>query len=562
MEDNIYGMLQSQQRIQDLMNIVGSRKPMKQLDGDSKVESWIAPPDKGFKKIELADLLNENTTVDSMQSLVDLVKKSPNSDEQLILTKSRRFRTAKVPLTPVAYPKQVVQCPTIESVTKSLSEEELIISVYSYSGYSFSSEYTHVYKGSFNKGSALSDLLVLLRRALRCTNPSISDKNCTKYADYIARIAPWEAQLSGAVVSECGRSLFPHWAATPAPVPRQRDFHYVEVYIGHNAAGELSFSVRIRNDLELVAAPKPKEAAGDKGKGTKPGKATPTTDAAVVPLGENVAVESVYYREFVLNDAAVDAFGQVSFLSGAAKAASAAAAASSGKGGIAPPPPPPPPRRNKRGGGEEEDDLRVFWLISHQVDLPTARAAGEAEAAGEAVTVAEASADSSSSSIAGAKAGEHDVASDNDDDEMKRPSAPGSSNSSSSSSSSAGSFCAELYGWGFDASHSLGLGDTAGTSNGGSGGTSSSSNSSSATRGASSSTAAAGAEQGSSSSSGLRDLVHGPRRIPMDRLVALERVQSVACSSQHSLLLTAMGSVFACGENSEGALGTGDFLSR
>jgi alpha-tubulin suppressor-like RCC1 family protein len=130
---------------------------------------------------------------------------------------------------------------------------------------------------------------------------------------------------------------------------------------------------------------------------------------------------------------------------------------------------------------------------------------------------------------------------------MKRPSAPGSSNSSS-----AGSFCAELYGWGFDASHSLGLGDTAGTS---------SSSSSSATSGAPSSTTAAGAEQGSSSS-GLSDLVHGPRRIPLDRLVALERVQSVACSSQHSLLLTAMGSVFACGENSEGALGTGDFLSR
>jgi len=41
-----------------------------------------------------------------------------------------------------------------------------------------------------------------------------------------------------------------------------------------------------------------------------------------------------------------------------------------------------------------------------------------------------------------------------------------------------------------------------------------------------------------------------------------ESVSKLACSSFHTLLLTSYGSVFACGENNDGQLGLGDFLSR
>ena len=107
------------------------------------------------------------------------------------------------------------------------------------------------------------------------------------------------------------------------------------------------------------------------------------------------------------------------------------------------------------------------------------------------------------------------------------------------------SFCAELYGWGFDSGQSLGLGAYAGRRK--------------------VPESAKEAKEGPSAAeqdAQLREMVHGPRRIPLDRVIAAERVKMLACSSNHTLLLTCLGSVFACGDNSEGALGTGDLISR
>ena len=61
---------------------------------------------------------------------------------------------------------------------------------------------------------------------------------------------------------------------------------------------------------------------------------------------------------------------------------------------------------------------------------------------------------------------------------------------------------------------------------------------------------------------GTAEYVSEPRPVPLPGYVPLERVSMIACSPRHSLLLTQMGSIFACGDNSEGALGTGDLLAR
>ena len=53
-----------------------------------------------------------------------------------------------------------------------------------------------------------------------------------------------------------------------------------------------------------------------------------------------------------------------------------------------------------------------------------------------------------------------------------------------------------------------------------------------------------------------------PRPIPLQRAVCLQKVRMLACSARHTLLLTHFGSIYSCGENSEGALGLGDLLSR
>ena len=53
-----------------------------------------------------------------------------------------------------------------------------------------------------------------------------------------------------------------------------------------------------------------------------------------------------------------------------------------------------------------------------------------------------------------------------------------------------------------------------------------------------------------------------PLSIPMHPLMMMERVKMIACSPKHTLLLSFHGSLFSCGENSEGALGLGDLYSR
>ena len=53
-----------------------------------------------------------------------------------------------------------------------------------------------------------------------------------------------------------------------------------------------------------------------------------------------------------------------------------------------------------------------------------------------------------------------------------------------------------------------------------------------------------------------------PISIPMHPLMMMERVKMIACSPKHTLLLSFHGSLFSCGENSEGALGLGDLYSR
>lgn len=59
-----------------------------------------------------------------------------------------------------------------------------------------------------------------------------------------------------------------------------------------------------------------------------------------------------------------------------------------------------------------------------------------------------------------------------------------------------------------------------------------------------------------------RGFISQPRPLPLQRAISLQRVRMVACSARHSILLTNLGSVYSCGENSEGALGHGDLWIR
>jgi hypothetical protein len=58
------------------------------------------------------------------------------------------------------------------------------------------------------------------------------------------------------------------------------------------------------------------------------------------------------------------------------------------------------------------------------------------------------------------------------------------------------------------------------------------------------------------------EAIYEPRLLALDRIISLERVAIIACSTRHTILLTQYGTIFSCGENTEGALGVGDFISR
>jgi alpha-tubulin suppressor-like RCC1 family protein len=53
-----------------------------------------------------------------------------------------------------------------------------------------------------------------------------------------------------------------------------------------------------------------------------------------------------------------------------------------------------------------------------------------------------------------------------------------------------------------------------------------------------------------------------PSRVSLVNLLPLETVVQLACGAHHALFLTSLGSVYSCGENSEGALGLGDRETR
>jgi alpha-tubulin suppressor-like RCC1 family protein len=58
------------------------------------------------------------------------------------------------------------------------------------------------------------------------------------------------------------------------------------------------------------------------------------------------------------------------------------------------------------------------------------------------------------------------------------------------------------------------------------------------------------------------ELVPEPRPVPRPLSLCLERVKMVSCSARHTLVLTSLGLVYSCGDNTEGALGSGDVVSR
>lgn len=513
-------------------------------------------------------------------------------------------------------------CPSIDAVKQLLKDESLIISVHTGGGYSFSSEYTEVYKGKFHASQAYEDLCAVLERALlgllrqspagaqqyelsedsasASASASAADsiaftQRIRQYAAFIVQRAAWEAQLSHHVCERAFRERFPNLLEHPVAFDADGGFRYVEVFLGRSgrrdvlwddaqvspsALEALRFAVRTVAELhpphtadervQQRALRRRKQQQQDQQRqqldanaAANDGDGRATIEAAAdgddVQRGyadfEDGDAFFVYYKHFQLQPAFDEWENSQAALPAAEAKLKSAADASTANTPAVPVPLPPPRRSSKRSGegADAESEFDVFFVLPGGAeagagDEPSTSAAAAADGA----SGSEASPESISASAAAAARKKRR-------DDIFAADAIGRAQRSSC--------CQEMYAWGFDCCKSMGLATlSAGKKQKSSAiNTGSSKHSSGGGSGSGGNYGGAGADsrrEGDCDHS-ERDAVHWtPRRVPMHKLIAVERVKQISCSSNHSLLLTELGTAFGCGDNSEGALGVGDFLMR
>lgn len=459
-------------------------------DHDSKLKSpttvtkgWVAPMDRIYNSYDLIELSVTYQDIDSISAIVKLI-----NDKGL----KNLHNTSIVNLKPIFYPKQVKACPSLKDIKDRLSNESMIATVHSYSGYSFSAEYTHVYQSKFNKETAYDDLAVTIKRALRTVDPMITDDSCTRFSEFMISMAAWESMTAVSTYESTISSLLPAWKDHPKEIDSSASFQYVEIYVGRDAKScDISFTVRIRDQLHV------------------------TSGGEVSAIASTATCDFIYYRDFILDDKAVDSFHHYRALNLMSAPTHVGKGKSKGDYFVQPPPPP----KRTTASGDIINDIRVSLCLTFPHIVDDRATQGE----------------------------------ENMDQQARRPREHHTSDPSADETSS--TFFSQLLGWGFNASDSLGLGDVSRalrkgeimarrSSRGGDG------------------SAAAAKDDDDDALVRDQDLVVGVRLVPLDRIIHIERIKMIACSSTHTLLLTAMGTVYACGNNAEGALGTGDFVSR
>lgn len=494
-------------KVNQLLNTIRSNKDYKLYKNEQIKVDWIAPQDCVYDYYDLSDVLikNPSSNIESIQKLIILIQQT---------FRNPRYNIPIIQFKSIFYPKQVKQCPFIDEIKKMLSEESLIITLHSYNGYSFSAEYIHVYKGKFTKETAYDDLLVILKRGLRAVNPTLSDSNCNHYAEFIIRMASWESIISYSVYENTIKELFPHWKEYPLEikplVTTKTNFHYIELYIGYNSNDEFSCTIRLRDRLEIsVVDVSTKEKNIINNMNNNNNSSSNNTNTTTNNLNATAVCDLLYYREFILNEQTLESFDVSKFVNTNNTSKIGNNKNISNHNLV--PPPPPPPKRNS----ENKNDIRVYVMFTytHSALLDEHELLNNSTILDGNESIAASTIDSSTIESIPKKVTTTLVAENTNDI----------------------SFCSELVGWGYNVSNSLGLGTLSNVS-----------------RDKKKETIIREEE----------DVVYGVRSIPLDRIIALERVKMIACSNTHTMLLTYMGSLYGCGNNTEGALGTGDLISR
>ena len=424
-------------------------------------------------------------------------------------------------------------CPTLKAVQALLTSGDLNVTVHAATGYDFTSEFMRVYEGQAAPKTWFGDFVVICKRAIVALDSSTPDARAELYARYMLRMAAWEHAVAHEACQVVLQQELPHLRAVASIRSQTRVYSNVKIFLGRDGAlmsatarqggphyaqgGSLCFWVRV---CPKVEAPLP------------PGSKVPD------PLERRAehALQMVYYRRFPLSHRVVADFN-------------AEEEARGGGGGDEMPPPPPPPCAPQdfsislscRQDAHASDASPTYLPLDDYGDEDEEDDAGvgAAGADGAASGFDGGGDDRSVGTLNTRHTQQTQQTAATQKSLLSQLSAHSACSSTACFVLKAPSQCAELLGWGQNIFSSLGLDDD--EDRGG---------------------ALQGGGPGQSTQADAGGLFYQPRPIPMPASLALERIKMIACSPRHTLLLTAVGNIFVCGENSEGALGTGDLRRR
>lgn len=425
-------------------------------------------------------------------------------------------------------------CPTLTAVQDLLTTGALSFTVHSAEGYDFTSEFLNVYDNQGSTRTSFGDFVTICKRALVLHDSGLSDERADGYARYILRIAAWQHTIAHEACQQVVSAQLPHLAAFVTSNTHTRVYSNVKVFVGRDGASPvqpsgavsrptlgsgagLCFWVRVCPRLEPQKFPR------------NTSKETVERESRA-----EEAMHFVYHRRLLLTPRLVDDFNSLEDQTTRTKRQQAPL----------PPPPSVPP------------SVHHFSIALSCRQVPLRTGAGflalddHGEEDEEGALAAGSVINDDGFDARSVVSGDTGVHTQNTHATHRTTASRLSHLSALTTASSTACFvlkspsqCSELLGWGQNLFFSLGIDDD----NTG-GGFSSSSPSS-----------PAGEADKDRASQGK---FYAPRPVPIPPSLALERIKMIACSPRHTLLLTALGNVYCCGENSEGALGLGDLRFR
>jgi hypothetical protein len=439
---------------------------------------------------------------------------SSHSKKKLSLL-SQSYDKILLDLGTAVLPSAFAKCPSQRDVESDVVNEKFHVSIHDVQGYDFTTEFTAVYKSRSGKESRYNDYVCVLSRAMLTVDPDLKEAELEAYAQYVLRVARWELLLCDGIMTDTMKQTFPQLDAAPSQtrIVAGTSYSPLRIYVGKSGAN-VAVWIRIPATLARIEDPKAARAPAE----------TNAQKIADQKREDTLLRQSsaVYYRKYTISMAAVNENINATL------PPAPLVDPKTGKQTFAPPPPPP-----KIG---PLDEIRLYISMP----TPPASTAQSEEAQSQGRDDEDNDADAVDEDLEGVsliRASAHhnvpispranqqqqrdtDTQTDtltDDGDTVKSHTQAG--NQDAYLGLNTLSPCCELYGWGHNMYSSLGCGST-------------------------------------------EEHISDPRPIPLSAFVPLERVRMIACSPRHTLLLTQMGSVFGCGDNTEGCLGLGDAIPR